>query len=90
VGANTRLLVANSKGIPIEGSGPLRLGIKDIQVEKARLAKELHILDFPIYSREEVSVKWGTISDPWGNSIVDPNYKHNNFCTCILHSKWES
>lgn len=58
-----------AEGIPTEGSGPLRLGIKDIQEEKARLAKELHILDFPIYSSKEVPVKWGTISDPWGNSI---------------------
>lgn len=23
-------------------------------------------------------------------SHFDPQYQHNNFCSCVLHSKWES
>mgnify|MGYP001306816834 FL=1 len=41
----------------------------DIEGERERLVKELKIDDFVIYSREEVPVKWGTFSDPWGNRL---------------------
>ncbi|MBK3496352.1 VOC family protein [Viridibacillus sp. YIM B01967] len=58
-----------AEGIPSEGSGPLRLTVKDIEAEKERVVKELNIENFKIYSREEVSAKWGTFSDPWGNHI---------------------
>lgn len=50
-------------------SGPLRLGVTDIEGERERLVKELKIDEFEIYSREEVPVKWGTFSDPWGNRL---------------------
>ena len=58
-----------AEGIPVEGSGPLRLGVKSIEDERSRLINEIHIESFEIFSREEVPVKWATFSDPWGNSI---------------------
>jgi len=58
-----------AEGTPSEGSGPLRLAVQDIDAERRRLVQELHIENFEIYAREEVPVKWGTFSDPWGNRI---------------------
>ncbi|MEH7014778.1 VOC family protein [Neobacillus niacini] len=58
-----------AEGTPSDGSGPLRLGVKDINAEKVRLEKELNIDDFQVYSRPEVPVKWVTFADPWGNRI---------------------
>ena len=58
-----------AEGEPSTGSGPLRLAVKDLAAEKARLIDELKVEDFEIYSREEVPVKWCTFSDPWGNRI---------------------
>ena len=54
---------------PADGSGPLRLGVKSIEDERFRLINEINIESFEIFSREEVSVKWATFSDPWGNRI---------------------
>jgi hypothetical protein len=58
-----------AEGTPSESSGPLRLGVTDIVAERDRLVLELGIDDFEIYSREEVPVKWGTFTDPWGNRL---------------------
>ena len=58
-----------AEGKPSSGSGPLRFAVKDLAAEKARLVSELKIEDFEVFSREEVPVKWGTFSDPWGNRI---------------------
>ncbi|WP_067730543.1 VOC family protein [Oceanobacillus damuensis] len=58
-----------AEGTPSEASGPLRLGVTDIEGERERLVKQLNIDKFEIYSREEVPVKWGTFSDPWGNLL---------------------
>lgn len=58
-----------AEGTPAEGSGPLRLGVTDMEAERERLVRELHIDFFEIYQREEVPVKWGTFADPWGNRI---------------------
>jgi hypothetical protein len=58
-----------AEGTPVVGSGPLRLGVMSIEQERLRLNNELHIESFEIFSREEVPVKWATISDPWGNLI---------------------
>jgi len=58
-----------AEGTPSEASGPLRLGCTDIIGERDRLVKELGIDEFEIYSREEVSAKWGTFADSWGNRI---------------------
>ncbi|MGY3186325.1 VOC family protein [Lysinibacillus sp. TE18511] len=52
-----------------EGNGPLRLGVTNIEAERERLIKELNIDNFEIYSRPEVSAKWGTFTDPWGNRL---------------------
>lgn len=58
-----------AEGTPSEGSGPLRLGVKDIEAERERMMKHLNIERFEIHSREEVPVKWGTYTDPWGNQL---------------------
>jgi len=58
-----------AEGEPAEGSGPIRLGVANIEAERDRLRKELNVESFEIYSREEVPVKWGTFSDPWGNRL---------------------
>ncbi|MFE7060914.1 VOC family protein [Sutcliffiella sp. NPDC057660] len=58
-----------AEGIPSEGSGPLRLGVTDLEAERTRLIHRLHVEEFDIHSREEVPVKWATFSDPWGNRI---------------------
>jgi hypothetical protein len=58
-----------AEGKPADGSGPLRLGTTNIEEERERMVKQLQIEPFEIYSREEVPVKWGTFSDPWGNRL---------------------
>ncbi|WP_096270795.1 VOC family protein [Paucisalibacillus globulus] len=58
-----------AEGTPAEGSGPLRLGVKNIEVIKDRLMNTLGVEDFEVFSRAEVPVKWCTFSDPWGNAI---------------------
>ncbi|MFA9557627.1 VOC family protein [Evansella sp. AB-rgal1] len=58
-----------AEGTPADASGPLRFGVSDIETERERLVAELSIEEFDIYSREEVPVKWGTFSDPWGNRL---------------------
>lgn len=60
-----------AEGMPSEGSGPLRLGVTNIIAERDRLVKELGIENFEIFSREEVTAKWGSFTDPWG-SFTDP------------------
>lgn len=58
-----------AEGTPSEGSGPLRFGVTNITAERDRLVKELGIEKFEIFSREEVPVKWGSFTDPWGNQL---------------------
>ncbi|TQR19465.1 VOC family protein [Psychrobacillus vulpis] len=58
-----------AEGTPSLGSGPLRIAVKDIEAEKVRVMKELDVENFEIFSREEVSAKWGTFIDHWGNQI---------------------
>jgi hypothetical protein len=58
-----------AEGIPSEGSGPMRLGVRSIEAERSRLVSELDVDSFEIFEREEVPVKWATFSDPWGNRI---------------------
>ncbi|MCH7320692.1 VOC family protein [Solibacillus sp. MA9] len=58
-----------AEGTPSEASGPLRLGVTDIIAERDRLVKELGIEEFEIYSRDEVSAKWGSFTDSWGNRL---------------------
>jgi len=70
-----------AEGLPAEGSGPIRLGVKNLEAERDRIIQQLNIEPFEIYSREEVPVKWGTFSDPWGNRLgffeyLDPAQSH--------------
>lgn len=58
-----------AEGTPSENSGPLRLGVKSIEEERARMVNEMNVEPFEIFSREEVPVKWATFSDPWGNRV---------------------
>lgn len=58
-----------AEGITSQGSGPLRLGVKDIMGEKERLIQDLNVENFEVLSRQEVPVKWATFTDPWGNQI---------------------
>lgn len=58
-----------AEGTPIEGNGPIRLGVTDIVAERARLIEELNIDSFEIHSRQGVPVKRGTFKDPWGNLL---------------------
>lgn len=56
-------------GVPAMGSGPLRLGVMDLEAERNHLMQQLNVDHFEIHQREEVPVKWATFSDPWGNQI---------------------
>ncbi|WP_242273573.1 VOC family protein [Bacillus cereus group sp. BfR-BA-01310] len=67
-----------AEGTPSEGSGPLRLAVKDIEVEQKRVVEELNIEKFEIFSRDEVPVKWGTFTDPWGNRLGFFEYLDKN------------
>lgn len=58
-----------AEGTPTVGNGPLRLGVADIELERDRVVNELNVENFEVYSGEEVSVKYGTFSDPWGNRL---------------------
>ncbi|MEL3971505.1 VOC family protein [Rossellomorea oryzaecorticis] len=64
-----------AEGTPSTDSGPIRLGVADLEAEKERLIHLLGVEDFSIYSRKEVPVKWATFSDPWGNGIGLFQYK---------------
>ncbi len=77
-----------AEGIPSEASGPLRLGVTNIIAERDRLVKEVGIGEFEIYSREEVSAKWGTFTDPWGNRLglfeyLDKKEENNRIKTVL-------
>lgn len=61
-----------------EGNGPLRLGVTNIEAERTRLVEQLGINYFEIHSRPEVSAKWGTFSDPWGNQLGFFEYLNKN------------
>lgn len=67
-----------AKGVPAKGSGPLRLGVVNMEKEKKRVIHDLNVENFEIYSREDVPAKWGTFSDPWGNIIGFFEYKNKN------------
>ncbi|MED1603150.1 VOC family protein [Alkalihalophilus marmarensis] len=58
-----------AEGDMTRGNGPIRLGVTNIEAERERLINSLNIDRFEIHSRSEVPVKWGTLSDPWGNCL---------------------
>ena len=64
-----------AEGDPAIDCGPLRLGVLDIELERNRVQNELDVENFELHSREEVPVKWGTFSDPWGNRLGFFEYK---------------
>jgi hypothetical protein len=65
-------------GTPTEGSGPIHMGVMDIEAERDRMIKEFNIEPFEIYSREEVPVKRGIFTDPWGNRLGFFEYLNEN------------
>ncbi|PEB50507.1 ornithine monooxygenase [Bacillus pseudomycoides] len=67
-----------TEGVPSRGSGPIRLGVINIEDERERLKEELGIENFEIYTRIEVPVKWGTFADPWGNRLGFFEYLDQN------------
>ncbi|ANC76220.1 VOC family protein [Fictibacillus phosphorivorans] len=64
-----------AEGDPAVGTGPLRLGVVDLDAERKRLMDILHVEYFEIYERVEVPVRWATFSDPWGNRLGLFEYK---------------
>jgi hypothetical protein len=64
-----------AEGTPSPNSGPIRLGVVDLEAEKERLIRLLGVEEFSIQSRKEVPVNWATITDPWGNGIGLFQYK---------------
>lgn len=55
-----------AEGTPTKGSGPLRLGVQDLN----GLLKQLQRVNgVEIHRREGVPVKWCTFDDPWGNKL---------------------
>lgn len=64
-----------AEGNPSVASGPLRLGVLDIEKERSRIQTELGVPFFELHTREEVPVKWATFSDPWGNQLGLFEYK---------------
>lgn len=58
-----------AEGTPSVQSGPLRLGIENLEAERDRIMQALDVEPFDIHVRQGVPVKWGTFSDPWGNLI---------------------
>ncbi|GKV54107.1 hypothetical protein NCCP2222_00540 [Sporosarcina sp. NCCP-2222] len=67
-----------SEGVPAVGNGPMRLGVRNLEAERVRLVEQLQIDGFEIFSRPEVSAKWCTFSDPWGNQIGFFEYLDKN------------
>jgi catechol 2,3-dioxygenase-like lactoylglutathione lyase family enzyme len=57
------------EGEPTAGSGPIRLGVGDIEQERSRVISELGIEVGDIFTRDGVPVKWCTFQDPWGNRL---------------------
>jgi hypothetical protein len=64
-----------AEGEPAVKSGPLRLGVPNLDRERERMIRELGVEPFEIFAREEVPVRWGTFTDPWGNQIGFFQYK---------------
>lgn len=77
-----------AEGTPSEGGGPFRLAVKDIVAEQKRVVKDLNVEKFEIFSRDEVPVKWGTFTDPWGNRLgffeyLDKNEQYERIKTIL-------
>ncbi len=77
-----------AEGIPSEGSGPLRLAVNNLEAEQERIARELNVDHFEIYARDEVPVRWGTFTDPWGNQIGFFEYLDKNEQNEVMKKVW--
>lgn len=77
-----------AEGIPSEGSGPLRLAVNNLEAEQERIMKELSVDHFEIYARDEVPVRWGTFSDPWGNQLGFFEYVDKNEENEVIQKVW--
>lgn len=64
-----------AKGEPAVGSGPLRLGVTQLEQERERIIGLLGVEPFEIFARQEVPVRWATFADPWGNRLGLFEYK---------------
>lgn len=58
-----------AEGTPAVGCGSLRLGVNDLDEERERIVQKLQVEHFEIHSRTEVTVRWATFADPWGNRL---------------------
>ncbi|WP_407270338.1 VOC family protein [Radiobacillus sp. PE A8.2] len=58
-----------AEGESAMGSGPLRLGVTNLEETRGRLIHHLQVEPFEIHERAEVPVRWATFSDPWGNRL---------------------
>lgn len=72
-----------AEGMPANGSGPLRLGVKNLMELLDKLQKDNGVAPIEIHKREGVPVKWCTFSDPWGNQLglfeyLDKEEEHNS------------
>lgn len=77
-----------AEGIPSEGSGPLRLAVNNLEAEQEWIAKELNVDHFEIYARDEVPVRWGTFTDPWGNQLGFFEYLDKNEQNEVMKKVW--
>lgn len=77
-----------AEGIPSEGSGPLRLAVNNLEAEQERIMKELNVDHFEIYARDEVPVRWGTFTDPWGNQLGFFEYLDKNEQNEVMKKVW--
>ena len=57
------------QGEPACGSGPLRLGVDNLELERDRVIARLGVPRFEMHQRPEVPVRWATFEDPWGNRV---------------------
>ncbi len=57
------------QGQPARDSGPLRLGVDNLEGERDRVVALLEVPPFDIHQRTEVPVRWATFEDPWGNRV---------------------
>lgn len=77
-----------AEGIPSEGSGPLRLAVNNLEAEQERIVKELNVDHFEIYALDEVPVRWGTFTDPWGNQLGFFEYLDKNEQNEVMKKVW--
>ena len=59
-----------AEGEPASGSGPIRLGVDDLDAERTRVETELGVVvDESLSGRLDDIVRWCTFTDPFGNRV---------------------